>query len=62
MCLRWYDSTTLAKRQRTTSRMTSPNYCSTSDNYYDSYYQLEDYAMTGEDAQYKHYAAISEQT
>eukprot|EP00971_Amphidinium_carterae_P010062 198346-Amphidinium_carterae.6 len=54
----------MAKRQRTTmstttmrtmltTRMTSPDYCSTSNNSYDSFYHFYDYVTIGEDDQYR---------
>eukprot|EP00971_Amphidinium_carterae_P333181 6467759-Amphidinium_carterae.2 len=49
-------TTTTIMRTMLTTRMTSPDYCSTSDNYYDSFYHFYDCAATGEENQYReHY-------
>eukprot|EP00971_Amphidinium_carterae_P097556 1930403-Amphidinium_carterae.2 len=49
------------RTMKMTSRVTSTNYCSTSDNSLDYYYQLEDFVTTGEEGQYRvHYISFND--
>eukprot|EP00971_Amphidinium_carterae_P098332 1945179-Amphidinium_carterae.1 len=55
----------MAKRQRTTTRtmlttrMTSPNFCSTFDNFFDYFYHFYDFERIGEEDHYKEHYTFS---